>query len=67
MDAILVVGVLVIAAMVLWSLTLGRRFFIGRRDDRPSIRRDLYTSSYDEGMYPLDPPRDADDGRRQDE
>ena len=50
-------AIIVIGAIV-WPLTLGRRYFIGEKKNWPEIRRDLYSGSYDEGIYPLDPPRE---------
>ena len=50
--------VVIIAAVVLWPLTLGRRYFTSENKDWPEIRRDLYSGSVDEGMYPLDPSPD---------
>ena len=52
-----VLGILVLVAGVVWSLTLGRRYFVGEGKGWPQIRRDLYSGSLDEGMYPLDPAR----------
>ena len=55
--------VVVVLAVVLWPLTLGRRYFTGEKRSWPQIRRDLYGGSYDDGIYPLDPRSDAEDQR----
>jgi hypothetical protein len=50
--------IVIVLAASLWPLTIGRRYFGGEKENWPQIRRDLYTGSYDEGIYPLDPPRE---------
>lgn len=55
--ALVVLVVLLVAAFA-WPLTGGRRYFAGRKRTMSDVRRDLYTSSLDEGMYPLTPPDD---------
>lgn len=53
-----VVFVVILVAAFAWPLTSGRRYFEGRKRTMSDERRDLYTSSLDEGMYPLTPPDD---------
>lgn len=60
LDPLLAVGILVTVAILIWPVTIGRRYFMGRRRTIADVRRDLYTSSLDEGMYPLTPPRGPD-------
>lgn len=60
MDPLLALGILVIVAVLVWPFTAGRRYFLGRRGTVADLRRDLYASSLDEGMYPLTPPRGPD-------
>ncbi len=50
--------IVVVLAAILWPLTVGRRYFFGEKKNGPEIRRDLYSGTYDEGIYPLDPPRE---------
>ncbi len=56
--AAVVVFVVILVGAFAWPLTAGRRYFEGRRRTTSDVRRDLYTSSLDEGMYPLTPPAD---------
>ena len=66
MTAAGVVGGILIVALIAWAFTSGRRYFYGGSKRWPEIRRDLYSGSLDEGMYPLDPRPDDEVERRRD-
>jgi hypothetical protein len=49
---------LVLIAIFVWIMTAGRRYLRSEPRRWPQVRRDLYSGTLDDGMYPLDPPRD---------